>query len=132
MSPPRDNSETIRNGLRKYRKWRWSEASNLDEPTRWKESILRLSPILRLCRDDAERARVMRWAAESPVKNTRGRDANAEVDRLARLAIAHGGIVKCAVPMVLEQERADLNLAGQVTNRVNHLKRKRQRINARG
>lgn len=100
MTAPRDISEPIFLQMEDYRAWRWSACPE------WEESIERLDSILRQCTSDAERTFVMRVAADSPVKNTRGPDADAEVKSLALKTLArlpaHDGKVKLAVREVLK------------------------------
>jgi hypothetical protein len=99
-----------------FRAWRWSDC-----PT-WEESITRLDSILRQCESDAERAYVMRVAANSPVKDTPGPDADAEVKALALKTLArlpaHDGKVKPAAREVLkDHEDQSIGLFNRVCKR---------------
>lgn len=100
MTAPRAISEAIRLQMESFRAWRWSACPE------WEESIERLDSIQRQCTSDAERAYVMRVARNSPVKNTRGPDADAEVKSLALKTLAslpaHGDKVKLAAREVLK------------------------------
>jgi hypothetical protein len=101
MTAPRTIRESIRQKAEDYRRWRWSERPD------WQESIRKLSAILRLCRDDAERAFVMREAEDSPVKNTRGKDPNPEIqpwaEKVREHVDEHGVKIKPAAAVVLQE-----------------------------
>lgn len=128
MTASRDISEPIFLQMESFRAWRWSECAELEDSERWRQSITRLDSIQRQCTSDAERTFVMRVAADSPVKNTRGPDADAEVNDWALKVLAHadehGTKIKATASTLLKNAGVDF---AAVVDRAYHLRRQRKK-----